>query len=228
MINATTIVDELRNYNYKFLENDKNGIKINGRNYISRKGEIPILISAPHAVKQYRESQIKLSDYLTGPLAIYLAKKCNCSYFVRTFNDNTDPNYPLGVTLQNIDNEYLLELRNFLKEYKQYLVIDLHGCSDNKLYDCSIWSDNYKTCNQEIIQIFRHQIESYNLSIDNGSEYLGGQVTRQCSLKTDAFQLEVKRKIRTLKLENRHFLESFLESMEKSIYNTYKFYENGE
>ena len=223
MINANTIIDELQNLNYLFLQNNKNGLKINGKNYIYKIGEIPIILSSPHAVKQYRNSQIKSNDYLTGALAIYLAHKCNCSYFVRVYNDFDDPNYPLGITISNLQNDYLKKLKSLIELYRQFLVIDLHGCMNTKQYDCSLWSNNYNTCDQEIIRIFMNNFNSVNLSADNGSEYLGGQVTRQCSLTTNAFQLEVKKKIRTLKLENYYLLKSFIDTMEKSIYETYDY-----
>lgn len=223
MINANTIINELRDLNYQFLINNRNGIIIDNKSYIYKKGKLPILLSSPHAVKQCRESQVKPSDYLTGPFAIYLAEKCDCSYFVRTFNDNSDPNFPLGITLEYIEDSYLIALRNFIQEFNQFLIIDIHGCSNNKKYDCSIWSDNYGTCKLPIIKIFENNFSCYNLSIDSGSEYLGGQVTRQCSLITNAFQLEIKRKIRTLELENYYLLKSFIDSMEKSIYETYDY-----
>lgn len=223
MIKTNTIINELRNLNCQFLVNNKNGINIDNKSYVYKKGRLPILLSSPHAVKQYRESQVKPSDYLTGPLAIYLAEKCDCSYFVRTFNDNSDPNFPLGKTLEYIEDSYLTALRNFIQEFNHFLIIDIHGCSNNKKYDCSIWSDNYDTCELSIIKIFENNFNCYNLSIDSGSEYLGGQVTRQCSLITNAFQLEIKRKIRTLELENYYLLKSFIDSMEKSIYKTYDY-----
>ena len=223
MIDVNTIINGLRDLNYQFLKNNKNGLKVNGKSYIYKTGKIPITLSAPHAVKQCRESQIKLSDYLTGPLAIYLAQKCNCSYFVRVYNDNDDPNFPLGITILNLKNDYLRELKNFIHIYNQFLVIDLHGCMDAKQYDCSLWSNNYNTCNREIIRTFENNFNRFNLSVDNGSEYLGGQVTRQCSLLTNAFQIEIKKKIRTLKLENYYLLKSFIDSMEKSIYETYNY-----
>ena len=69
--------------------------------------------------------------------------------------------------------------------------------------------------------MFECNFNNSNLSIDDGNEYLGGQVTRQCSLITNAFQIEIKRAIRTLKLENYNLLKSFIYSMQKSIYNTY-------
>ena len=115
MINTNTIIKEL--------QNNKNGLIVNGKSYIYEIGKIPIILSAPHVVKQYRESQVK----------------------------------------------------------------------------------------------------SFDLLIDNGNEYLKGQVTRQCSLVTNAFQIELKKKIRTLRLKNYYLLKSFIYSMEKSIYETYDF-----
>lgn len=223
MINANTIVSELRNLNYQFLLNNKNGFRIDNKNYISKAGKIPILLSASHAVKQYRESQVKPSDYLTGALAIYLAEKCNCSYFVRVFNDNDDPNYPLGTTLLKIENNYLKALKNFIKEYNQFLMVDIHGCVNSKNCDCSFWHDNYNTCKSDVIKIFENNFNCYNFIIDNGTEYLGGQITRQCALITNSFQIEIKRKIRTLKQDNYYLLKAFIDSMEKSIYETYDY-----
>lgn len=223
MINANTIIRELQNLNYQFLVNNKNGFKVDNKNYIFKAGKIPILLSAPHAVKQYRESQVKPSDYLTGALAIYLAQKCDCSYFVRVFNDNDDPNYPLGKTLLKIENEYLKAQKQFIQEYNQILVIDIHGCVNSKNYDCSFWHDNYNTCNPKIIKIFENNFNYYALTVDQGSEYLGGQVTRQCALITNSFQMEIKRKIRTLELENYYLLKSFMDSMETSIYEIYDY-----
>lgn len=129
----------MQNLNYQFLRNNKKGLKVNGK---YKTWEIPIILSALHVVKQYRESQVKLSDYLTGPLAIYLTEKCNCSYFVRVYNEN---------------------------------------------------------------------------------EYFGGKVIRQRSLIPNVFQIEIKKKIRTLKLENYYLLKTFIDSIEKSIYETYDY-----
>lgn len=223
MINTNTIIDELRNLNYQFLTNNRNGLKINDKNYIFKPGKKPILLSAPHAVKQYRESQVKSSDYLTGALAIYLAEKCDCSCFCRVFNDNDDPNFPLGKTLSHTENDYLNALKRYIQEFNQFLVIDIHGCADSKKYDCSLWHDDYSTCETQVVKIFENNFNYYDLTIDNGTEYLGGQVTRQCALITNSFQLEIKRKIRTLNMENYYLLKSFVDSMEESIYETYDY-----
>lgn len=223
MIKTNNIINELRNINSQFLVNNKNGLKINNKNYKYKIGANPIILSAPHAVKQCRNQNIKAIDYLTGALAIYLANKCNCSFVVRTFNDNDDPNFPLGYTLSQVDNDYLILLKKLVKFYSQFLVIDLHGCTNSKKYDCSLWHDNYKNCNIEIVKIFEDNFVVNGITVDHGREYLGGQVTRQCSLITDAFQLEIKRKIRSLKIENVDLLISFINSMSDSIEKTSTF-----
>lgn len=224
MIKANTIISELRDLNYQFLENDKNGFKVDGKSYIVKKGDIPILLSAPHAVKQCRDSVVKYSDYLTGALTIYLAQLCNCSYFVRIFNDSDDPNFPLGITLPKIENTYLRALKDFILEYKQILVIDMHGCVNTKKYDCSLWHDDYSFCCKHIVRIFENSFRDHNLLVDKeGFEYLGGQVVRQCSFVTNVFQLEIKRRLRTLKLENYCLLKSFIDSMETAIYESYDY-----
>lgn len=153
-------------------------MKVDNKNYIFKTGKIPILLSALHVVRQCRESQVKPSDYLTGALAIYLAEKCNCSYFCRVFNDNDDPNFPLGTTLSYIENDYLEALKKYIQEFAQILVIDIHGCADSKKYDCSLWHNDYNTCDSQVIKIFEENFRDFHLSVDNGSEFLGGQVTR--------------------------------------------------
>lgn len=217
------INEKLRDLNKHFLENDKNGLPINGKNNIYIKGLLPILISAPHAVRQQRNGEIKSSDYLTGPLAIYLAEKCNCSCFVKVCNDYDDANYPVGVTLENVDSDYIAELKDILIKNNYFLVIDLHGCKDERIADCSFWSDNYSTCSKDILEIFQRNLSDKGLSYDDGSEFLGGQVTRQVSKITNAVQLEVRKRVRNLKRENVEYLEAFIKTLEKSIYDIYNF-----
>lgn len=72
--------------------------------------------------------------------------------------------------------------------------------------------------------IFRVSKLDANLLVDKEeSEYLGGQVVRQCSFVTNVFQLEIKRRLRTLKLENYCLLKSFIDSMETAIYESYDY-----
>ena len=218
------IIKNLKNFNPIFLSNNKNGFKINKTNHMLRKGSIPVLISAPHAVRQYRCDSTKASDYLTGALALSLAEQLDCFAFVRNCNNQDDPNFPIGKTLPEANTMYLQYLLNMIELYDIQLVIDLHGCSDQRNFDCSIWSDNFKTCDSNIISIFKEKFNEYNISCDeNGTEYLGGQVTRQVSRLTNVFQLEVKRSFRSLDVADRDNLSSFIEAMENSIHKVYKY-----
>lgn len=170
-------------------------------------------------MKQYREGEIKTGDFLTGPLAISLAERCDCFSLVRTCNVQDDPNFPVGETLKEINNLYLEYLLYVINKYDIKLVIDLHGCNDTHNVDCSIWSDAFKTCDSNIISLFENEFIKRHLSCDKyGNEYFGGQVTRQVAKITNVFQLEVKRYIRSLKRDNRDNLYNFIEAMESSIH----------
>ena len=45
---------------------------IYGNNYIVIKGNIPIMLSVPHAVNHFRGGQKKWADLYTGGIALYL------------------------------------------------------------------------------------------------------------------------------------------------------------
>ena len=217
------IIKNLKNINPIFLSNNKNGFKINKTNHTLRKGNIPILISAPHTVRQYRNDEIKASDYLTGALALSLAEQLDCFALVRNCNNQDDPNFPIGKTLPEANTMYLQYLLDMIKLYDIQLVIDLHGCSDKRNFDCSIWSDNFKTCDPNIISLFNEKFAECNISCDvNGTEYLGGQVTRQVARLTNVFQLEVKKSYRSLDKDDRNNLYNFIEAMQDSINEVYK------
>lgn len=214
------VLEQLIQLNEMFKVNDKNGYWINGKNYILKKGNKPVILSAPHAVKQLREGVIKDEDYLTGPLTIYLADIMDCSYIVRVCNEGDDPNYPVGITLNNLQSEYIKILLKLAKEWENSLIIDMHGCKNKRLYDCNIWSDREQLCDKGIVTIFANNFNNFGLSAGLDNNFRGGQVTRQAGLVTNAFQLEIKRRIRSIKEDNWNLLNAFLLSMERSISET--------
>lgn len=69
------------------------GVDAGSDNFKIIKGDMPILLSAPHAVKQIREGKIKEEDRLTGAIVEYLCIKTGTNGIVRTYNHNDDPNY---------------------------------------------------------------------------------------------------------------------------------------
>lgn len=210
-------IEDLKEWNKRFEANNHNGIQNNKENYEFHQGKKQVIISAPHAVRQVREGRDKEADFLTGPLAMYIAKKSNCSYLVRVYNNEDDPNFPIGKTLEEIENAYLKFLIDYIKANPEYLVIDLHGCKDSRPYDCSIGSHHFKTCEKEIIDIFSSCLRKYGLSVDEDSQiFSGGQVTRQVGkTNSNAIQLEIRREYRTFK--NTENLNNLVEAISEGI-----------
>ena len=56
-------------------------------------GELPAIISAPHAVSQLREGRVKPSDDFTGAMALTVAELSGASAIVASRYDDCDPNW---------------------------------------------------------------------------------------------------------------------------------------
>ena len=68
--------------------------KINGVfDYLLVKGEIPVLITAPHTMEQVRsDGTIKYSEPFTKAIALYLNKVCSSSYLIKIKDTGKDSN----------------------------------------------------------------------------------------------------------------------------------------
>lgn len=120
--------------NRRYEANDFNGIKYSERNYKVVVGQIPILVSAPHAVRQLRDGEMKERDGMTGGLAEYLCGKFGVWGVVRTWNADDDPNY--GEDEQS--EMYRKAMANLVREQGIGWVIDLHGCLNKYGFDMDI------------------------------------------------------------------------------------------
>ncbi len=56
-------------------------------------GDLPVIVSAPHAVSQFREGRIKPSDDFTGAIALAVAELSGASAIVASRYDSCDPNW---------------------------------------------------------------------------------------------------------------------------------------
>lgn len=137
-MNIATQIEEL---NEKYKLNNANGFKNNNStNYTIINGNIPILLSAPHAVKQVRDGKVKAEDAYTGGITEYLCKVCSCSGIIRTFNEADDP---------NIDNtglgfDYKQQILNTIRQNDIKLLLDIHGCNNSYGFDFCIGTNNRK------------------------------------------------------------------------------------
>jgi hypothetical protein len=104
---------------------EKNDIKHNkpGENYYGYvRGEIPILISAPHGAKHYRacESRWKAEDAYTSSLAIVLGRLTGAHVIYLKNKAAEDPN-------SDLHSRYKDFLANIVRENRIRFLIDLHG-----------------------------------------------------------------------------------------------------
>lgn len=84
-------MENILKVNELYIQNNHNGIKSDGQNFKIINGKIPILLSAPHAVRQGRNGNVKSAETLTGPIVEILCKTTGASGIIRTFNLDDDP-----------------------------------------------------------------------------------------------------------------------------------------
>ena len=123
------IVKQIEKLEKKFSRNLYNG---GGKMpFVIHAGQIPIMVSAPHAINQYREGSVKYADKFTGGLAMFLHKMTQCHVIYSTKYSGVDPNYDDNT---NDTNLYQTTLREYIKNHNICVLIDLHGASKDKEY----------------------------------------------------------------------------------------------
>lgn len=129
------------------------GIDEEGNNFKVINGNIPIFLSAPHAVKQIREGKVKSEDALTGAITEYLCINTGANGIIRTCNSNDDPNYEnTGKALR-----YKKKILKCISEKNISILLDIHGCKDCHGFDIELgtnYGENINN-NEEILEILR-------------------------------------------------------------------------
>ena len=85
-------------------------------------GELPVVVSAPHAVTQLRDGRVKPSDDFTGALALAVARIAGCSAFVAVRYDACDPNWDPFEQCS-----YKKALAKAVRKLGAAIVFDMHG-----------------------------------------------------------------------------------------------------
>ncbi|NNA49652.1 ketol-acid reductoisomerase [Pseudomonas lactis] len=97
--------------------------------YAVLKGSTPVLITAPHATKPYREGSYRFSDGAGTAALAKLLNTLTCATVIYTqYRSPSDPNY-------YDDNAFKAEVAELIKQHKPKLLIDLHGSSTSRPYD---------------------------------------------------------------------------------------------
>jgi len=95
-------------------------------------GNIPIIITAPHATMPFREGTYRFSDGGgTGALAKALNTLTGATVIYTTYSSPSDPNF-------YNDNDFKRALGEAIGKYKPMLVLDIHGSHSHRPYDVDL------------------------------------------------------------------------------------------
>ena len=99
--------------------------------FVIKKGRIPIMVSAPHAVNHLRAGANKAADMFTGALALYLYEQFGCHIIYQARYASCDSNYDAN---DHGENKYQTALRQHVEQNGIKFLIDLHGAARTKPY----------------------------------------------------------------------------------------------
>ncbi len=161
------------------------------------KGTLPILITAPHAVRHFRKKRIKPSDQFTGAISVLLHNKFNVFALATTKLYGGDPGYDLPCIFKEKVKEIVLT--NNIK-----FVLDIHGASSDRDFDVDIGTMKGKSLlgNKKLVEHFRKCFYKNNINNITNDVFPGmkqNTVTKFVveELKCPAVQLEINRKYRS-------------------------------
>ena len=123
------LLRRIKRYEKLFSRHHYNG---GGRtDFVIKKGRIPIMVSAPHAVNHLRAGVKKAADMFTGALALYLYEQFGCHVIYQARYASCDPNYDAN---DHDENKYQTALRDYVEQNGIKFLIDLHGAALTKPY----------------------------------------------------------------------------------------------
>lgn len=156
------VIAKIRKYEKRFQKNRYNG---SGKEaHKIRKGRIPIIVSAPHAVNHYRETEVKFADQFTGGIAYFLYKRCGCHLIYSASYNEVDPNFD---DIQECT--YKKELEKYIKDNDIKFLIDLHGSKAEREFAVEMGTiddrdsslQGYSFLMQLIEMIFEDELSEY-------------------------------------------------------------------
>lgn len=126
----------------EFTLNNYSGIKTQEESFKILKGDIPILISCPHAIDQRRNTMLKPRELYSGAICKLIQEMTNCYAIYKYHNDGIDDNFVMHT-------KYKDHIGKLIKEEDILLVIDIHGMVGSKSkryrgYSIELGTDNGK------------------------------------------------------------------------------------
>lgn len=159
-------------------------------------GHLPILVSAPHAVRHYRQKKIKMSDQFTGAIAYLLNQFTGCHAIAATKLYGGDPN----VDTPCIYKEKITEICG---REKVKFVLDLHGAAREREFDVDLGTNGGKTLlvKTRMLKLIERNFQAYGLSrishdyfAASGPNTMANYIARELGIP--AVQIEINKQFR--------------------------------
>ncbi len=97
-------------------------------------GTTPVIITAPHATRPFRDGARRFSDGGgTAALAVAVAQLSGATAIYTTYEGPSDPNY-------YDDNEFKTSLAELIADVQPKLILDIHGSHPYRSYDIDLGS----------------------------------------------------------------------------------------
>ena len=175
--------------------------------FITQKGTIPILFTAPHTMTQVKEDgTVKLSEPYTKAIALYLNKHFSSFCMIKINDTGEDSN-------RDNRDEFKKELIRYIKDNNIKIVIDLHGSSIDRDFDIEFGTLNNLSADFSTVKELEEAFTENNINnIAYNDPFKGGAITEYLySLNDiDVIQVEINKKYRDYK--NIEYLERLCKS----------------
>ncbi|GJM15669.1 MAG: hypothetical protein DHS20C13_09960 [Thermodesulfobacteriota bacterium] len=106
----------------------REAISPNAEGSVYIRGDLPILVSAPHASVHERMGKLKRQEFYTGALSVLMHALTGCHTLYTNRLMKSDPNY-------NDDSPYKAKLTEIVKTNEIKFLIDLHGTGSEREHD---------------------------------------------------------------------------------------------
>lgn len=159
-------------------------------------GKLPVLVSAPHAVRHVRQKKIKMSDEFTGSIAYLISKLTGCHGIATAKLYGGDP---------NVDNPciYKDKIAEICRREKVKFILDIHGAAREREFDVDFGTNQGKNLLERtaVLEMMARNFHAFGLtriSTDyfaaSGSNTIANYAARE--LQIPALQLEINKQFR--------------------------------
>jgi len=160
------------------------------------RGKLPVLVSAPHAVRYYRQKKIKMSDQFTGAIVYLLNQLTGCPAIAATKLYGGDPNF---------DNPciYKERIAEICGREKVKFVLDIHGVAREREFDVGLGTNVGKTLlvKTRMLELIEHNFQGFGFSRISHYHFAASEpntianyITRELGIP--AVQIEINKQYR--------------------------------